>query len=78
VVIRTGTTIELKLMTLLTILLIFIITYFIFRYAHRINNILGVTVSLVITRIMGLLLGAIAVDFVATGAWNIYKLLAGG
>jgi len=77
VVIRTGTTIELKLMTLLTILLIFIITYFIFRYAHRIDKILGVTVSLVITRIMGLLLGAIAVDFVATGAWNIYKLLAG-
>ena len=78
VVIRTGTTIELKVLTVLTILLIFIISYVIFRYANQINRMLGVTVSLVINRIMGLLLGAIAVNFVATGAWNIYKLLSGG
>lgn len=77
IVIRTGKTIELKLITVLAILIIFAISYLIFRSAHRINKLLGVTVSLVITRIMGLLLGAIAVDFIATGSWNIYQLLAG-
>jgi len=29
------------------------------------------------TRIMGLMLGAIAVNFVAIGVWNIYAGLAG-
>ena len=77
VVIRTARTIELKIVTLTTILLTFVIAYFIFRYAYRINKILGVTVSLVITRIMGLILGAIAVDFIATGAWNLYRAMAG-
>jgi len=32
---------------------------------------------MVMTRIMGLLLGAIAVNFVAFGAWNIYAGMAG-
>jgi multiple antibiotic resistance protein len=32
---------------------------------------------MVLTRIMGLLLGAIAVNFVAVGAWNIYAGMAG-
>jgi rod shape determining protein RodA len=39
--------------------------------------ILGLTGILVMTRIMGLMLGAIAVNFVAFGAWNIYAGLAG-
>jgi multiple antibiotic resistance protein len=30
---------------------------------------------MVMTRIMGLILGAIAVNFVAVGAWNIYMTL---
>jgi len=34
---------------------------------------LGVTGSLVLTRVMGLLLGAIAVNFISVGAWNIYQ-----
>jgi multiple antibiotic resistance protein len=34
---------------------------------------MGVTGSLVITRVMGLLLGAIAVNFVSIGVWNIYR-----
>ncbi|MDR4498346.1 MAG: MarC family protein [Candidatus Scalindua sp.] len=73
VVIRTAKTWELKAVTLFAILLTFALTYLIFRFADKINKLLGVTVSLVITRIMGLLLGAIAVDFLATGIWNIYK-----
>jgi multiple antibiotic resistance protein len=73
VVIRTGKTIEMKALTLLAILLTFAISYLLFRFADRASRALGVTASLVITRIMGLLLGAIAVNFVAVGIWNIYK-----
>jgi multiple antibiotic resistance protein len=60
-------------MVLLAIFLTFIISYVIFRFANEINRMLGVTGSLVITRVMGLLLGAIAVEFIATGVWNIYQ-----
>lgn len=73
VVIRTGQTLELKLIAILAILLTFALSYLIFRFADRINQVLGVTGSLVITRVMGLLLGAIAVDFIARGIWNIYQ-----
>lgn len=72
VVIRTGTTLELKMIAISAILLTFALSYLIFRFADGINGILGVTGSLVITRVMGLLLGAIAVDFISTGIWNIY------
>jgi len=73
VVIRTGQTIEFKVITILVIVLIFTIAYIIFRSAVKINKVLGVTVSHVITRIMGLILGAIAVNFIAEGAWNMYR-----
>ena len=72
VVIRTGKTPELKLIAISAILLTFAISYLIFRFADRINRILGVTGSLVITRVMGLLLGAIAVNVISTGVWNIF------
>ena len=72
VVIRTGQTLELKLLTIAAILLTFALSYIIFRFADRINKMLGVTGSLVITRVMGLLLRAIAVNFIATWIWNIY------
>jgi multiple antibiotic resistance protein len=72
VVIRTGQTLELKIITILAILLTFALSYLIFRFANVINRILGVSGSLVVTRVMGLLLGAIAVNFIAIGIWNIY------
>ncbi len=72
-IIREGETIELKVMVLVAILLTFIISYIIFIFANKINKIIGVTGSLVITRVMGLFLGAIAVNFVSVGAWNIYR-----
>ena len=71
-VMRTGAAMELKMMVILAILLTFALSYLIFRFANNINRIMGVTGSLVITRVMGLLLGAIAVNFVSIGAWNIY------
>lgn len=72
-IIRTGAALELKMMVILAILLTFALSYLIFRFANRINKIMGVTGSLVITRVMGLLLGAIAVNFIAIGIWNMYK-----
>ncbi len=72
VVIRTGQTLDLKIVAILAILLTFALSYLIFRFADVINRILGVSGSLVITRVMGLLLGAIAVNFIAIGIWNIY------
>jgi len=73
IVIRTGKTVSHKAITLGAILLTFVIAYIIYINADRVSRILGVTVSLVITRIMGLLLGAIAVNFVSVGIWNIYQ-----
>jgi len=61
---------------LLALTLIFVITYGILRSSEYVDRILGITGILVMTRIMGLMLGAIAVNFVAMGAWNIYLRLA--
>ncbi|MDY6861580.1 MAG: MarC family protein, partial [Thermodesulfobacteriota bacterium] len=73
VVIRTAQTLQLKIIAILAILLTFFLCYIIFRFSDIINKILGVTGSLVITRIMGLLLGAISVNFISIGIWNIFK-----
>ena len=75
VIIRTGKTLELKLIALAAIFFVFALTYLIFRFANKINKILGVTGSLLVSRIMGLLLGSIAVNFIAVGISNIYKSL---
>jgi len=61
----------------LAIILTFLIAYILFRFSIPINKVLGITGIMVLTRIMGLLLAAIAVDFVSTGAWNIYRAFAG-
>jgi len=55
----------------------FLLTYVILRSSDLINRILGLTGILVLTRIMGLVLGAISVDFVARGAFNLYVEMAG-
>jgi len=73
VVIRTGETMDLKIITILAILLTFAVSYIVFRFADKINKILGFTGSLVVTRVMGLLLGAIAVTFISVGVVNLYN-----
>jgi len=78
IIIREGETIALKAVTIAAILATFLIAYLVFKYAEKVNKLLGVTASLVISRIMGLILGAIAVNFIAVGIWNIYKSLQGG
>ena len=44
-----------------------LVTFFIFSFAHKITEFLGVGGIKVITRIMGLLLGVIAVEFMVRG-----------
>jgi multiple antibiotic resistance protein len=65
-----------KSVVLLALILTFIATYFILRFSEFIDNALSVTGIMVLTRIMGLILGAISVNFVAVGAWNLYLSLA--
>jgi multiple antibiotic resistance protein len=66
-----------KSIVLLALVLTFLITYYILKFSDFIDKALGITGIMVMTRIMGLLLGAIAVNFVALGAWNLYQSLAG-
>jgi multiple antibiotic resistance protein len=66
-----------KGVVLLALTSTFVASYLILRSSEYVSRILGVTGILVMTRIMGLMLGAIAVNFVAIGAWNIYAGLAG-
>ncbi|HOO54894.1 MAG TPA: NAAT family transporter [Methanothrix sp.] len=79
VIVLMGTASELaeKGVVLLALTATFAATYLILRSSEYVSRILGVTGILVMTRIMGLMLGAIAVNFVAVGAWNIYAGLAG-
>ncbi|WMW25456.1 MarC family protein [Methanolobus sediminis] len=57
---------------LIAITITFAITYILFHFSRRIYKFLGHTGMLVFTRLMGLLLAAMAVNFIATGLWNIY------
>ena len=72
-IMKTGTALELKMMVILAILLTFALSYLTFRFANKVNKMMGVTGALVITRVMGLFLGAIAVNFVSIGVWNLYR-----
>lgn len=73
VLMRTGRTLDLKIVAIAAMLLTFALSYLIFRSADRVNRLSGITGALVVTRVMGLLLAAIAVNFVAVGTWNIYR-----
>ncbi len=72
-----ASTIAEKALVLLAIVLTFVITLFVLRFSEYIDQALGVTGIMVLTRIMGLILGAVAVNFVATGVWNLYRTMAG-
>lgn len=74
VIVQMGTALNFfhKGLVIAALILTFIFTYFILRSSEYIDKALGVTGIMVMTRIQGLILGAIAVNFVATGAWNIF------
>jgi multiple antibiotic resistance protein len=69
---ESGGDIYSKLMVIGAILLTFIITYVIFRNSDTFNRVVGLTGMMVMTRLMGLFLGAIAVNFIALGIKGIY------
>ena len=63
-----------KMLVIAAILLTFIITFLIFRFSENFSRVVGMTGMMVMTRLMGLFLGAIAVGFISDGIWNIYKM----
>ena len=52
-----------------------IVVFFTLRYASFINNLLGVTGMKILTRIMGLIVGAIASQFIISGIKGLWKIL---
>jgi multiple antibiotic resistance protein len=75
VLMGTAVTISQKAMVVAALSLTFLATYFILKFSEYIDQALGITGIMVMTRIMGLILGAIAVNFVALGAWNLYQAM---
>ena len=67
-----------KAVVILGITLTYTATLFILKFSDYFDRVLGVTGIMVLTRVMGLILGAVAVNFVAVGAWNLYQAMAGG
>ncbi len=74
VLIQTAGNLDLKLIVIGAILLTFVITFLIFRFSDYFNKVVGMTGMLVMTRLMGLFLGAIAVDFISIGIKHIFNL----
>jgi multiple antibiotic resistance protein len=74
VLIRTAENLDSKLLVVGAILITFIITFFIFRFSDYFNKVVGMTGMLVMTRLMGIFLAAIAVDFISTGIKGIFGL----
>jgi multiple antibiotic resistance protein len=62
------------LIVIAAILFTFIITFFIFRYSDHFSRMVGMSGMMIMTRLMGLFLGAIAVGFISDGIWNIYQM----
>ena len=78
VLMKTAETIPFKVIVLISIIFTFLITGILFRMSEQIHRVLGVTGSMVITRMMGLILGAIAVQFITKGLWDIFLALQHG
>ena len=75
VLMKTAESIQFKVIVLISIILTFLITGILFRMSEQVHRVLGVTGSMVITRMMGLILGAIAVQFITEGLWDIFLAL---
>jgi multiple antibiotic resistance protein len=77
VVVQMGAASELveKTLVVLAIILTFAIAYLALRFSDQLDKALGVTGIMVLTRIQGLILGAIAVKFITTGLANTFRTL---
>ncbi|MDD7908766.1 MULTISPECIES: MarC family protein [Pseudovibrio] len=58
---------------LAVMLVVLIITFFVFILADKIEKVMGSTVQLIITRLFGVLLAALSVQFVADGLFNLIE-----
>jgi multiple antibiotic resistance protein len=75
IVLLCGTpTIDAKIIILFSIILTFVVSLYIFLFSRRIHKVIGYNGMLVFTRLMGLLLAALAVDLTAKGIIDIFKL----
>ena len=61
--------------TAIAVILVLVLAFIILRYSLPIFQKIGKTGSIVISRIMGLLLTAIAVDLITTGIIHIFNVL---
>jgi len=75
VLMKTAESLPFKGIVLLAIILTFLAPWILFRMSEQVHRVLGVTGSMVITRMMGLILGAIAVQFITEGLWDIFLAL---
>ncbi len=69
-----GNILQLKFIVIGAILLTFVITFLIFWFSDFFHRVVGMTGMLVMTRMMGLFLGAIAVSFVSEGIKGLFQL----
>ncbi|RXA21984.1 MarC family protein [Methanosarcina sp. MSH10X1] len=67
--------IEQKIIILVSIILTFVVCLYVFLFSRRIHKFIGYNGMLVFTRLMGLLLAALAVDLTSTGIINIFNLM---
>jgi len=76
VIVLMGSTenIEQKIIILVSIILTFIFCLYIFLFSRRIHKFIGYNGMLVFTRLMGLLLAALAVNLTSAGLINIFSL----
>jgi len=63
-----------KILVIGAILVTFLITFFIFRFSDYFTRVVGMTGMMVMTRLMGLFLGAIAVGFISDGIHGLFGL----
>ena len=61
-------------MTVAAVVIVFLVSYIVFRYVNHLYTILGKTGSDVVAKIMGMLLAAIAIQFIRQGLQEIFKL----
>ncbi len=61
-----------RMMVIIAVILVLILAFLILKYSLKIFQKIGKTGSIVISRIMGLLLTAIAVDLITTGIIHIF------
>jgi multiple antibiotic resistance protein len=74
VLMESTQTIEQKIIILISIILTFVICLYVFLFSRMIHKFLGYNGMLVFTRLMGLLLAALAVDLISTGIIDIFNI----